>query len=247
MNPCLIRTCIAIAVLSSAPFVFGQDVYSNGFNGPLGSQYPEWTSSVIKYASNDSPPGSGTLEAQIITNVDSQNGAQRFLGEFGGPKIGKNGDPGYNHTLVEQTVSLSLRDLPSHKKLRVSFDLYILKSWDGNSLQYGPDRWSLAVAKGLPLLSTSFSNNHKVEKEGSYQDFPRPGSLPRSDAVSTNTLGYERFFGDSTYHFDFVFPHHDSNLILDFSSSLFEGKGTNDESWGLDNVEVGVVPGPGDK
>ena len=29
-----------------------------------------------------------------------------------------------------------------------------------------------------------------------------------------------------------------SNVTLNFRSSLFEGKGTTDESWGLDNVTV---------
>jgi len=32
--------------------------------------------------------------------------------------------------------------------------------------------------------------------------------------------------------------HTGETLALNFSSSLFEGKGTADESWGLDNVQV---------
>src|ERR1043166_4638915 len=86
------------------------DVYFNDFNGPLGSKYAEWTCSAINYASAGNPPGKGTLAPQVVTNVESPNHAQRFLGEFGGPKIGVPSDPGYNHTRVEQTVSLSLRD-----------------------------------------------------------------------------------------------------------------------------------------
>jgi hypothetical protein len=222
----------------------GQVIYSNDFNGPLASKYPEWTSSNIKYASSGTPPGAGTLPAPIVANVDSPNRAQRFLGEFGGSRIGTPGDPGYNHTRVEQTVSLTLHDLPNHKKLRVSFDLYILKSWDGASPEYGPDQWSLSVAGGPQLFASTFSNNPKVEKEGSYQDFPRPRSQPRSGAICTNTLGFGTFFGDSVYHFDFIFPHSSSDMALHFSSSLFEGKGTADESWGLDNVAISVAPDP---
>jgi len=52
-----------------------------------------------------------------------------------------------------------------------------------------------------------------------------------------NTLGYT-FYGDSIYHLSFAFKHTSDSLILNFSSSLFEGKGTDDESWGLDNVRV---------
>jgi hypothetical protein len=41
----------------------------------------------------------------------------RFLGEFGG-----------------QTVSLHKTNLPPHREVIVSFDLFILKSWDGNQV-----------------------------------------------------------------------------------------------------------------
>ena len=99
---------VRIGVLAAA----ANDVYFNDFNGPLGSKYPEWTSSVINYASPGNPPGKGTLPPHVITNVESPNHAQRFLGEFGGPQIGLPGEPSYNHTRVEQRVSLALRDLP---------------------------------------------------------------------------------------------------------------------------------------
>ena len=181
--------------------------------------------------------GVGRDRGAAITNGESPNRAQRFLGEFGGPKIGTAADPGYNRTLVDQTVTLTLRDLPPHRAVRVAFDLYVLKSWDGNSKQYGPDRLKIAVAGGPTLLDTSFSNNHKVERQGSFQDYPRPNSTPQTGSVSTNTLAYS-FFGDAIYRFEFIFPHRDTTLKLDFASSLFEGKGTDDESCALDNVRV---------
>jgi hypothetical protein len=242
----LASLCRRVSGLVAAIHIFagsclGQVLYSNNFNGPLGSPYPEWTSSPIHFTSAGTPPGTGDLAAPVVSNVESPNHAQRFLGEFGGPSIGAPGDAGYNHTRVEQTVSLTLKDLPEHRKLKVSFDLYILKSWDGASPRYGPDRWSLSVLGGPRLFASTFSNNPKVEKEGSYQDFPRPGSQPRSGAVACNTLGYT-FFGDSNYHFDFAFSHSNSALTLQFSSSLFEGKGTADESWGLDNVQIRIAP-----
>jgi len=214
-------------------------VYSNGFDGPVGSSYPEWSSSTIEFASAADPPGKGTRDPQTIVNCQSPSGAQ-MLGEFGGPKIGTPDDPGYNRTQVDQTVRLALGDLPPHTALRVSFDLYVLKSWDGNSPQYGPDQFRLAVVGGPVLVDTSFSNNPKVERQGSYQDYPRAGSQPRAQAIATNTLGYE-FFGDSIYPLEFTFPHARDDVTLEFSSSLFEGKGVADESWGLDNVRVEAV------
>jgi hypothetical protein len=117
----------------------------------------------------------------------------------------------------------------------------VLKSWDGNSPIYGPDRWILSVTGGPVLLDTTFSNNPKVGKEGSHQNYPRPQAMPRTGAARTNTLGYA-FFGDSIYPLEFTFPHSDSMLELNFRSSLFEGKGLTDESWGLDNVKLEIAP-----
>jgi hypothetical protein len=219
------------------------EIYSNDFNGPPGSAYPEWSSSPITYASSTNPPGSGVLPPPPVSNTDSTNGTQRFLGEFGGPRIGQPGDPGYNHTRVDQTIRLTLNNLPPHTALRVSFDLLVLKSWDGNSPMYGPDHWSLSVAGGPVLLDTTFSNNHKVNKDGSYQNYPQLEAMPRTGAAQTNTLGY-RFFGDSIYPLEFTFPHSGSALKLDFHSSLFEGKGLADESWGLDDVRIAIAPHP---
>src|SRR5262249_51226700 len=141
---------------------------------------------------------------------------------------------------VEETVTLTLRDLPPHKTVALEFDLYILKSWDGNNPNYGPDRWSLRGRGGPSLLDTSFSNNFKKgDWDVSLQDYPAAGSAPQSGRAAANTLGY-KFFGDSVYHLTFRFPHAGESIALDFSSSLFEGKGLGDESWGLDNVRVNV-------
>jgi hypothetical protein len=219
------------------------EIYFNDFNGPPGSVYSEWVSSPATYASSTNPPGSGVLPRQTVTNTDSTNGAQRFLGEFGGPRIGRPGDPGYNRTRVDQTICLTLTNLPPHAALRLTFDLLVLKSWDGNSPIYGPDRWALSIAGGPVLLDTTFSNNPKVGKEGSHQNYPQPQALPRTGAARTNSLGCA-FFGDSIYPLAFTFPHSGSTLELNFSSSLFEGKGLADESWGLDNVRLVIAPNP---
>lgn len=230
------------ALLSRLPAARAAQIYSNSFNGLVGTSYPEWSSSVITYASTGTPPGSGALPAPVVTNIVSPNNAQRFLGEFGGPPIGVPGDPGYNHTRVDQTVSLSLTNLPAHSSLQVVFDLYTLKSWDGNSPAYGRDRFILSVTGGPTLLDTTFSNNSKTNTDGSYQDYPAMNSPPWAGASSTDTLGYSGFFHDGIYRLQYTFAHTGSNVALNFRSSLFEGKGTRDESWGLDNVSVATVP-----
>jgi hypothetical protein len=186
------------------------------------------------------PSIAGVLPAPVVKTCAAPKG-QRFLGEFGGPMIVGPGEAGFNRLRVEQTVRLALRELPRHRALKVEFDLYVLKSWDGNSPRYGPDRWRCSVQGGPVLLDTTFSNNPKVATEGSSQDYPQPGSAPRSGAVSVGTLGYSAYFADSVYHFSFTFPHTGMAVVLEFASSLFEGKGTDDESWGLGKVRVEAV------
>jgi hypothetical protein len=217
-------------------------VYQNDFNGQVGTTFPEWTSSPITFHKTVTGE-KGSLPAGAVATVESPNRSQRFLGEFGGPPIGRPGDPDWNRTRVDQTVSLSLKDLGRHKRVMVAFDLYILKSWDGNSKPYGPDRFMFRVGGGTTLLDTTFSNNSKVREDGSDQSYPGSSAAatsnpPQTGAVSTGTLGFSNFFKDSVYHLSFEFPHTEPTLKLEFASSLFEGKGTADESWGLDNVVV---------
>ena len=213
-------------------------VYSNCFNDVAGTTYTQWASSIITYASDSNPPRSGTLPPPIVASIQSPNGRQTFLGEFGGPPIGTPNDAGWNKTRVDQTITLALTNLPAHTELQLSFDVYILKSWDGNSPAFGPDRFVLSVNGGPVLLDTTFSNNPKTGTDGSFQNYPAIDSPPRTGAFSTNTLGYNRFFCDSIYRFQYHFTHTGSAVTLNFRSSLFEGKGTTDESWGLDNVVV---------
>jgi hypothetical protein len=96
----------------------------------------------------------------------------------------------------------------------------------------------------------TFSNSPKIQEDGSYQSYPSTDANPASNppqtgAVSTGTLAYNNFFRDRTYHFSFTSSHTGPQLRMDFRSSLFEGKGTDDESWGLDNVVVSIDAAPG--
>ena len=80
------------------------------------------------------------------TSTDTTpEGARGFLGQF------SNGD-----------VTLTLDDLPSHTEITVSFNLFLIRTWDGND--DSPDIWELSVAGGSTLLITTFSNNEEFGK-----------------------------------------------------------------------------------
>ncbi len=167
------------------------------------------------------------------------NQARSFLGEFGNEK-----------------VCLSLDNLPDHDQVRISFDLYIIRSWDGNytyanqlptALQalmedeiIGPDEWMLA-AGGQELIHTTFSNWISPEFSQSYPGvYPHDDYPSRTGAAESSTLGY--LFGpfehDTVYHITRVINHSDAALLLEFSAKGLQG--IKDESWGLDNVKVSV-------
>jgi hypothetical protein len=157
-------------------------------------------------------------------------GDRKFLGQFG-----------------NDTVSLTLTDLPPHTNMTVTFDLFIIQSWDGNNIGYGPDIWELSVAGGPTLLYTTFSNAFASETDfrQAYPDSYPGGDNPGlTGAAESDTLGYPDTSGydganDSVYRLSFSFPHSESSLTLNFASNS-DGPGYG-ESWGLDNVTVQVV------
>jgi len=221
-------------------------VYSNDFNGPAGTTYPEWSAASYSWTGNQAGTITAGAATETVTNIDSANGTQRFLGELGGPVILKAPPYDRDHFIrLDESIALSLGKLPSHASMTIGFDLYIMKSWDGDSPTYGPDRWSVGLAGGPALLETTFSNNFKTAEDHSVQSYPSPASAPQTGAAAVNTLGYGFWFGDATYHFTFTFSHGGESANVTFSSSMYEGKSeqarsTRDESWGLDNVRVTV-------
>jgi hypothetical protein len=149
-------------------------------------------------------------------------GARTFLGQFG-----------------NDTVTLTLTGLPEHASINLSFDLFIIRTWDARTQPAaGPDRWGLAVAGGPVLLDTTFSNTFRPQD---YPDaFDTASNAARTGAVENNTLGFvwsdDGQTYDSVYHPNFSFTHTNSTLTLQFSASGLQE--LDNESWGLDNVSV---------
>jgi hypothetical protein len=193
---------------------------------------------VVIY-SNDFEGTVGPEWSNISTDV-TPIGARHFLGQFGSVS-------------VDQAVTLTLSNIPPHTGITVSFDLFIIASWDGHGIDVGPDIWDLTAVGVTNLLHTTFSNVQDCFPGDRHQDYP--GTYPGSDfpertgASETNSLGYHFAYGspctttamdagDTVYHLTFSFPHTDSALALKFSDSLTGLVLAPDESWGLDNVVV---------
>ncbi|GEM_PF-1156522 len=184
----------------------------------------------------------GSEWSSILTDK-TPIGDRQFLGQYGGNSL----------------VNFNLDNLPQHQLATVAFDLFILKTWDGNDYK-GADIWGLTVDGGFPLLVSTFSNhdssfdsitqgNPSVRVQ-SYPNSYNPFSLSnannpaRTGAIENNTLGYTFPYNtgnqpmDSVYRFTLTFPHSENALGLNFLSILGGSTGIADESWGLDNVGV---------
>ena len=163
-------------------------------------------------------------------------GARGFLGEFG-----------------NTAVTLDLTGLPAHTTATISFDLFVIRTWDGNSFDSpgARENWKLSVGDSgsqAAVLDTTFSN---VPGRGQAypSNFDNVTNNPRFTGAAENlTLGFTHSGNpaDSVYNLSFTVAH----TSTDFRA-IFEGynlQGLADESWGIDNVQVSVsaVPEPGE-
>jgi hypothetical protein len=161
--------------------------------------------------------------------------ADRFLGQFG-----------------NTTTSLSLTNLPLHNQITLSFDLYIIRTWDGSTVKpswpsspIGPDIWFSSVQGAGQLIYTTFTNHEQYGFRQSYPlDYPSGDFPARSGAIEINTLGFlgdpPDTIQDSVYHLNFTFTHSQSDLVINFGATGLENLAN--ESWGIDNVTVTPEP-----
>ena len=219
---------VLAALLMSVPAYAGP-LYQNDFGSSIG---PEWTTT-----------GSNGV------GIDVTPSGQHFLGQ----SVINNPFPNFGFS--NETVLLTLGSLVPHSALILSFDLYVIQSWDGNGEseppfgQFGIDIFNLNVDNNALLLDTTFRNvpfpsqSFPDTYTGDYNTTPH--NDPRTGAVANNTLGYPvdfPHFGDAIYHFEFPFSNADSTVQLSFSGIGLQE--VWDESWGLDNVRVNIVPEP---
>jgi hypothetical protein len=142
--------------------------------------------------------------------------------------------------ISNNTLNLSLGLLP-HTDLTISFDLYIIHSWDGNGPTDGPDHWSLAIDNNPALLDTTFAMD--TAHEQSYPGDYLSSNPAHTGRTANDTLKYSYYYGtNDTYHLSYTIPHTEDNVVIHFSAWGLQG--LTDESWGLDNVRVETTPIP---
>ena len=172
------------------------------------------------------------------------SGYGRFFGEYGaGDAVGFS----YKNSALQNS------------RVTLSFSFFAIRSWDGDDPLWGKDFFKV-IANSSVLLDKTFSNGWATQtftRDGlpanGYNDAPMAGSSEQY------ALGYKFWDGinqkywyqDAVYQMSFVFDSLSDLLDLNFVSAGLqkdyvendpEGKRYLDESWGLDNVMLSVVP-----
>jgi alpha-tubulin suppressor-like RCC1 family protein len=136
------------------------------------------------------------------------------------------------------SAALSLSTATPHNYLRLSLDLFAIRSLDG-----GADRWSITLAGGQVVQpSTSFNGC------GGSQAFPDPSPASNPEgtgSISVNTLGYPAYcsgIGDRGYHMEYDIPHTSVGAQFNFAVNGLEV--WDNEGILLDNITVSYPEDP---
>ncbi len=147
---------------------------------------------------------------------------------------------------------LELSKIKPHDLIKVSFDLFIHDSWDGNADKpAGPDIWIMDLDK-TNYIYTTFASGLCEGKACNTQSFPKisfpfTNNSANSNAIRTNLPGACSFRGKlggtSMYRIERTAFHTSSTFSLGCFAQLeheSEDKAC-DESWSIDNLEITTV------
>lgn len=176
-------------------------VYFNDFENAVGTAWSAFSSCADTPCINFDPAIGSTPSGRKFLTGDTHLPAS-----------------GFNN----QNIKFNLAGLPAHDSMTLSFDLFLIRSWRGDSGFGGTDDlFGVQVTTGAPgglfLLNDTFSNWATFTQ--SY-----PGTLGidhfagRTGAAENNTLGYQIIGtgGDSVYNMNFTFSHIMPPLDLTF-------------------------------
>ncbi|MBO3699728.1 hypothetical protein [Roseivirga sp. E12] len=184
------------------------------------------------------------------TNIDSV-----FVSEFNNTRVlGPFNNSGF---------SSHWDNLPEHQYIRLTFNLYIHDTWEGNSNDSGNglldhDAWMIEFDPHLKVkphekvyFETTFSNGPCIPGwcfTQSYPDEFPSNNRARTEANPKDFYGrclYEDTpTGTSLYRVDKIFPHNKSSVVIAFYDRLKQDAPFDklcEESWSLDNLTISLI------
>ena len=149
---------------------------------------------------------------------------------------------------------LQLNDLPEHKLVEITFDLFIHDSWEGKGIDNwdGPDIWKMIVDDNL-YINTTFSNapcnDSNICPPQSYPfDYPTSTQNPRRGSADRTLPGVclnaGVVGGTTLYKIKKTIEHSKATLLMQCRDQLIQHNTTDnkcDESWSVDNIRVKVI------
>lgn len=148
-----------------------------------------------------------------------------------------------------EVVAVTIPDLPPHNYLKVTIDILIHDTWDGNPSDEvgGPDFWYMGF-DNTEIFRTTFSNSPCESTYCLYQSYPNDyfrQNVPKSGAVRTNMPGLCLFGAFQNYTTQYavskLIEHSNSSVKLFMGADLIAANSPDpkcDESWSIANVEV---------
>ncbi|WP_374951395.1 hypothetical protein [Mucilaginibacter sp.] len=180
------------------------------------------------------------FESADLSNIDHGR-----IMKFNGSNVLGN----YNN----EDFALTVNNLPKHDLVKISFDLYLHDSWDGNkTTPDGPDIWQMLV-DGNPYVNASFSNspcgaNVFCAPQSYPLDYPNSNSNPKVGSYRTDLPGLCQWSADpngtTLYKIEKIVRHSSSKLILQCIDKLVQSNTPDqkcDESWSVDNISVKAI------
>ena len=157
-------------------------------------------------------------------------------------------DTGTYGTAPGQKTVLTLMGLPQHTNVSIRFLLAIIDSWDG-SARYpaSPDYFNVAVGDGGGTTTKIFTDTFDTEYgfNGGDAGFADTQNYPRgaNQIIGPTNLNLGSSYLDEAYDMGMEprfqnIAHTSSTLVVEFWADGGGWQGGNDESWGIDNLEV---------
>ncbi len=182
-------------------------------------------------------------------NFTAEPGAEWSTGSLKATLAG--GRPYLGDFFPSSKPTLSLK-LPPHKLVKLTFDLFLMKSWDGSSPMWGPGLMDIRLGgdDGRSLLHATFCNcgffsdNNEQSFPDNYPSRPYPAWALAVENQSLGNMvdwgGPQRTFDSSAvYHMVYTFPHADERIDIQWSSMLPDNP---NKPFGLTNVKVEALP-----
>ncbi|WP_288368858.1 hypothetical protein [uncultured Roseivirga sp.] len=184
------------------------------------------------------------------TNIDSL-----YVSSFNGSNVlGPFNNSGF---------SVHWNNLPDHEYIKLSFDLYIHDSWEGNSNQSDRtdpdhDAWIIELDPHKQVkphekiyFETTFSNGLCIPGWCYSQSFPNEfpfDNEARTGAASRKIYGRclwaDTPTGTSVYEIEKVFPHDKRSVVIAFYDRLKQDLPFDrlcEESWSMDNLRISLI------